>query len=76
MPSVKKPMLFCVDTSAWMDGWQRHYPPDVFPSLWLRLEERIAAGHIICSEEVMLSLRKKPMTFTSGSKAVKKCFCR
>ncbi len=52
-------MPFCVDTSAWMDGRQRHYPPDVFPSLWLRLEERIAAGHIICSEEVYVELAKK-----------------
>jgi hypothetical protein len=42
-----------------MDGWQRHYPPDVFPSLWLRLEEKIAAGHIICSEEVYVELAKK-----------------
>ncbi len=52
-------MPFCVDTSAWMDGWQRHYPPDVFPSLWQRIEEKIAAGHIICSEEVYVELAKK-----------------
>ena len=52
-------MPFCVDTSAWMDGWQRYYPVDVFPSLWARLEEKIATGHVICSEEVYVELAKK-----------------
>jgi hypothetical protein len=52
-------MSFCIDTSAWMDGWQRFYPLDVFPSLWTKLEGKIASGHIICSEEVYIELAKK-----------------
>ena len=31
-------MPYCVDTSGWLDGWQRNYPPDVFPTLWNRAE--------------------------------------
>ena len=24
-------MIFCIDTSAWLDGWARDYPPDARP---------------------------------------------
>ena len=34
-------MKFCIDTSAWLDGWARDYPPDVFPSLWEKIDELI-----------------------------------
>ncbi len=52
-------MIFCVDTSAWLDGWVRDYPPDVFPSLWLKLAECVSAGTVKCSEEVYVELSKK-----------------
>ena len=52
-------MSYCVDTSGWLDGWERHYPPDVFSSLWTRLDELIEAGEIISSEEVYVELQKK-----------------
>jgi hypothetical protein len=52
-------MLYCVDTSAWLDGWQRHYPVDVFPSLWTKIDTIIAAGQIISCEEVYVELKRK-----------------
>ena len=52
-------MPYCVDTSAWLDGWQRHYPPDVFPTLWTKLDGLIAAGEIISSEEVYVEIQRK-----------------
>lgn len=52
-------MIYCVDTSAWLDGWARDYPQDVFPSLWERLSECVAAGVLKCSEEVYVELEKK-----------------
>lgn len=52
-------MAYCVDTSGWLDGWQRHYPPDVFPSLWAKLDALVTAGEIISSEEVYLELERK-----------------
>jgi hypothetical protein len=52
-------MIYCVDTSAWLDGWARDYPPDVFPSLWNKLAERVADGVLKCSEEVYIELKKK-----------------
>jgi hypothetical protein len=52
-------MIYCVDTSAWLDGWARDYPQDVFPSLWEKLSECIASDVIKCSEEVYVELEKK-----------------
>jgi Domain of unknown function (DUF4411) len=52
-------MAFCVDTSGWLDGWLRHYPRDVFPSLWQNVEERVNGCEIIASEEVYVELQKK-----------------
>jgi hypothetical protein len=52
-------MSFCVDTSAWLDGWRRNYPPDVFKSLWTKIEELVDKGEIIASEEVYVELAKK-----------------
>ena len=52
-------MIYCVDTSAWLDGWSRDYPPDVFPSLWDKLEEYVKNGALRCSEEVYIELGKK-----------------
>jgi len=52
-------MPYCVDTSGWLDGWQRHYPVDVFPSLWGKIHDRICAGEIISSEEVYVELARK-----------------
>ena len=52
-------MPYCVDTSGWLDGWQRYYPKDVFPSLWSRIAERVATGEIIATEEVYIELAKK-----------------
>ena len=52
-------MPYCVDTSGWLDGWQRHYPPDVFPTLWAKIDALITAGEIISSEEVYFELERK-----------------
>jgi hypothetical protein len=51
--------IYCVDTSGWLDGWVRDYPPDVFPSVWEKLSDCIASGTIKCSEEVYVELDKK-----------------
>ena len=52
-------MPFCVDTSAWLDGWRRNYPRDVFQTLWTRIEELVDQGEIIASEEVYVEIAKK-----------------
>lgn len=52
-------MIFCIDSSAWIDGWVRDYPPDVFPTLWENLDEHINAGIIKSTEEVYMEIKKK-----------------
>lgn len=52
-------MIYCIDSSAWLDGWVRDYPQDVFPTLWEKLAERVADGVLKCSEEVYVELKKK-----------------
>jgi hypothetical protein len=52
-------MIYCIDTSAWLDGWARDYPQEVFPSLWEKLAASIDAGVLKCSEEVYVELEKK-----------------
>src|ERR1022692_867540 len=37
--------MYCIDTSALVDGWIRYYPPDVFPPLWTKLEDMIHATY-------------------------------
>lgn len=52
-------MIYCIDTSAWLDGWARDYPQEVFPSLWDKLAVSIEAGVLRCSEEVYVEIEKK-----------------
>ena len=35
------------------------YPPDVFPSLWAKMDGLITSGEIISSEEVYFELERK-----------------
>jgi Domain of unknown function (DUF4411) len=51
--------LYVIDTSALLDGWARHYPPDVFPSLWSLIEEMIKVGELLSPDEVLAELSQK-----------------
>jgi hypothetical protein len=44
---------YSVDTGALLDGWLRYYPPDVFPSVWAKLDELIEDKILVASEEVL-----------------------
>ena len=52
-------MKYSVDTSAFLDGWVRYYPPDTFPGLWERIEKLIDSGDLRATEEVLHELEKK-----------------
>lgn len=52
-------MKYSIDTSAFLDGWVRYYPPDTFPGLWLRIEQLIEDGDLRATEEVLHELEKK-----------------
>ncbi len=67
--------IYCFDTSAFLDAWNRHYPPDVFPQLWNAIEERIAAGTIVTPEEVQVELAKKDDALLKWAKRQAGLFC-
>lgn len=52
-------MIYCIDTSAILDGWARWYPIDNFPSYWENIEKLINQDEIICPEIVLDELKKK-----------------
>jgi hypothetical protein len=56
---ASRAMPFCVDTSAWLDGWRRYYPRDVFQTLWANIEALVDSGEILASEEVYVEIAKK-----------------
>lgn len=43
---------YSFDTGGLIDGLERYYPVDNFPALWDRIDELIAVGRFIISEEV------------------------
>ena len=52
-------MEYSFDTSAILNTWRRHYPPDLFPTLWEKLESLIDSGIAVATEEVLEELRRK-----------------
>lgn len=51
--------VYCMDTSALLEGRRRAYPPDVFVQLWQNIEVLIAQGRCVVPEEVRTELAVK-----------------
>jgi hypothetical protein len=63
-------MKYSIDTSAILDGYNRLYPPDVFPKLWTNIENLIKNGDIKATEMVLHELdRKDDETKKMGEKS-------
>lgn len=45
---------YSIDTSALIDGLERYYPEENFPSLWERIDSLVAEDRLVMSEEVWL----------------------
>ncbi len=52
-------MAYCWDTSAFVHSWVRTSPPDIFVSLWERLDQDIAGGNVVSPEEVYVELERQ-----------------
>ncbi|MBN1347479.1 MAG: DUF4411 family protein [Phycisphaerae bacterium] len=52
-------MRFCLDTSAFIGAYERHYPPDVFPTVWEEIDRLMSDGRIVAPEDVLLEMKKK-----------------
>jgi hypothetical protein len=67
-------MKYSVDTSSILDGWNRYWPPDVFPGFWKKVDEAIDDGRMVATEEVLGELKKKDDAVFKWAKARKKMF--
>lgn len=52
-------MPFSLDTSGIIDIWTRHYPPDVFPTIWVKMDAAAKNGEIWIIDEVAKELKRK-----------------
>ncbi len=52
-------MKYVLDTSAILDGWNRYYPPHVFPTVWQKLEDLASKEILVITEEVLRELEKQ-----------------
>ena len=52
-------MPFSLDTSGILDAWVRYYPPDVFPTIWSKLDVSARNGEIFVIDEVVRELERK-----------------
>lgn len=62
---------YCLDTSAILDGWVRYYPPDVFDTLWKKINAAVDNGDLKAPEEVFVELQKKSDDVAKWAKARK-----
>jgi hypothetical protein len=67
---------YCFDTSAFLEGWVRLYPYDVFPALWDNLEKLIEAQIAISSEEVYNEIARKEDTLLDWVKNRRNMFAQ
>ena len=51
--------IYSCDTSAYLDAWTRHYPPDTFPGVWKQIGTLVDHGQILFIDEVVEELRRK-----------------
>lgn len=50
---------FSLDTSGVLDAWVRHYPPDIFRTLWSQIDISSRNGDLLVIEEVVKELERK-----------------
>jgi predicted nucleic acid-binding protein len=62
-------MNYCMDSSALLDGWRRHYPPDIVPDLPEMLHSLVVEGRLLIPEDVVKELAKKDDDLTAWVKA-------
>lgn len=43
---------YVLDTSFWINGWQKHYPYDCFPRLWEVIDQKMREGVLLSCEDV------------------------
>jgi Domain of unknown function (DUF4411) len=63
--------MYIVDTSAFVDWWVRYYPPEILPSLKVRIEDLIAKGKFKSSISVLDELEKQDDALVKWARQLK-----
>ena len=50
---------YCFDSSAFIEGWRRLYPPDSFEPLWVYFGELTREGRLLAPYEVYREIQKQ-----------------
>ncbi len=62
-------MAYSLDTSGLVEAWVRVYAPDVFPSVWDRIDQLLVDGKLLAADEVLADLEKKQDELLKWAKA-------
>jgi hypothetical protein len=71
---VTAPQIFCLDTSFFINGWQKRYRISVFPSLWHRVDELIGKGSVFSCAEVFHEIERQKDDLYHWAKRRRECF--
>lgn len=52
-------MIYCIDSSSFIDAGERYYPQDVFPAFWDKLEQLLDAGRLKAPMTLLEELQRK-----------------
>lgn len=63
-------VIYCLDTSALINPWNRYYGMDVAPGYWRDIERLVAEGRVVISEEVRDEVRAQRDGLTDWSKHI------
>ncbi|HZP58429.1 MAG TPA: DUF4411 family protein [Dehalococcoidia bacterium] len=47
------------DSSMLINAWRKHYPPDIFPTVWGRIDGLVQNAVLIASDEVRVEIERK-----------------
>ncbi|HXM83545.1 MAG TPA: DUF4411 family protein [Burkholderiales bacterium] len=67
-------MRWCFDTSALIEPWVRHYPPEMFEPLWDKLKELAESGTIAAPVDVRIELERQSDNLCKWAKALDNFF--
>lgn len=67
-------MIYCFDTSSFINPWSKSYPIANFPTFWGKLDDMINAGDLIAPMEVFIEIEKQEDELYKWVKARKKLF--
>ena len=56
---LPKNARYSLDTGCLINGWQHHYPPDMFAPVWDHLDQLIESGIVVASAEVLFELERQ-----------------